>query len=425
MNENIKLLIISNNALQLSNSNGRTLIKLLNNVSKNNIAQFCLSGIPDFNFCDKCFILTDNDALDAIFSRKKFINKSFIKNQTSFEINVLKNKKTSKKITRNCRNMVIRNLIWKTYFWWTKELDFFIKSFAPNVILFQAGDAPFMIDITLKISKKFNLPIIVFNSENFVLKKYMYSSIKKQNFWHLILHKSLKTKYKKLVKKAKSFVYSTEYLKEEFDKKYNSNSFVIYTSSNMNKLIPIKHDGFIISYIGNLGVGRYLALAEIAEVLDKFFPMMKLQIFGKFENDEEKQYVCKFSSVIYKGLISYEEIPFQMQKSDLLLHCESSERIENLKGAFSTKIADSLSCGIPFLVYASREYPFVKYLIKNDAALIASNQNELIETLSLCLKDKNFLNQKVSNALNTALKYHNESKNSNLMFKLLLNAINK
>ena len=106
----------------------------------------------------------------------------------------------------------------------------------------------------------------------------------------------------------------------------------------------------------------------------------------------------------------------------MLLHCENPDRVTNLKHAFSTKIADLLASGRPFLVYASDEYPFVQYLKKNNCAHIASTPNELMDTIKLCISDKQYRYKYVDNAVRVANEKHNFRKNSDI-FRAILNIV--
>ena len=423
MPNKIKPLIVSNNALEMSNSNGRTMINMLYDIHSENIASFYIKGNNDFNICKNCYNITDREACIAFFNRRKF--KKIMKNKTEkLSYNGTLDCDTKEiKIKKNCRNLVLRDIIWKSYRWWTEEFDDFIERFNPNIIIFQAGDAPFMYYISLKIAKKYNLPIIVFNTENYVLKKQLYSSIYGQFFWHKILQKKLKKVYGKISEKAYGFIYSTEYLQKEFSKVYPCKSEVIYCSTDMPLLEEIKHEGFIISYIGNLGVGRDKPLMEIAKILSDISDKARLNIYGKFTSEKIKNAVCSFTSVNYCGVIPYDQVCFAMRKSDLLLHCESAEELEDLKGAFSTKIADSLASGIPFLVYADRRYPFVQYLENGNAAFIAENENEFKSIVIKCIENDSFRRKHVVSAYELSQKNHNKITNSNKMYEILKEVI--
>ena len=95
----------------------------------------------------------------------------------------------------------------------------------------------------------------------------------------------------------------------------------------------------------------------------------------------------------------------------MVIHCENPERVLNLQSAFSTKIADYLSCGMPMLIYALRDYPFVQYLEKHQAAHIAESEEELKKVLTNCVDNKELREQFVLNALSLANENHNLMKN--------------
>lgn len=85
----------------------------------------------------------------------------------------------------------------------------------------------------------------------------------------------------------------------------------------------------------------------------------------------------------------------------------------------STKIADCLACGKPFLVYASSKYPFVKYLIDNNVAHIAEDNNQLKEIVTKCTLDEQYLNKYLCNTKNLALKNHSAIENSKKLYEII------
>ena len=164
-------------------------------------------------------------------------------------------------------------------------------------------------------------------------------------------------------------------------------------------------------YCGNLGVGRDVPIDELAKALYDVDKNAKLDIYGKFVSDESQKTVCANPNVCYHGFVDYSEIPNLMSRASMLVHCENNGRLENLRYAFSTKIADSISGNRPFLVYASREYPFVKYLSDNQSAHIASDYDELKTVLKRCIGDKQYLYKYTSNAMALSAQNHNSGVN--------------
>ena len=119
--------------------------------------------------------------------------------------------------------------------------------------------------------------------------------------------------------------------------------------------------------------------------------------------DIEKQACRKY---LDKQIDILDEVCSKVNIEGNTAYLKNEEKLENLRYAFSTKIADSLACGRPFLVYASDDFPFVKYLVKNDVAHIARNEKEIYKVLSRIKKDLEFRNKYIIRAQALAQKNH-------------------
>ena len=404
-----KILIISNEPLSDVSSNGRTMKNMLLNIPKENLAQFYLHGVPDRDVCDNYFCVSDRDALNAFLCRKK--TNSAVHSALAPNPN---REKTVSRPVRSYRNLVLRNLVWQSMRWWTKDFSAFLETFVPDIVLLQAGDAPFMYKIARRIARKYHAKLVMFNTEYYVLKKLMYASSGKQMFWHNILMCSLKKQYGKFMRYADYCIYNTQALEAAYQEKYPhpGKSTVLYTTSTMERLPDESGTPFSLLYCGNLGAGRCMPIMEIADALLAVDPTAIFDIYGRFPSQEAQNAVCSKPNVCYHGFVEYSELIPRMCSASLLIHCENQNRVENLKYAFSTKIADSLASGRPFLVYASREYPFVQYLEKNRCAHIAADADELRTVLEICEENKAYLDQYTGKARLIAEQNHNREVNS-------------
>ena len=70
-----KLLVISNGCFSLTDSNGRTLEKLLKDYDPENLAQVFTYGTPDFDMCENYYRVTDKDVIKALFKGKAYLTK--------------------------------------------------------------------------------------------------------------------------------------------------------------------------------------------------------------------------------------------------------------------------------------------------------------------------------------------------------------
>lgn len=167
---------------------------------------------------------------------------------------------------------------------------------------------------------------------------------------------------------------------------------VLYTCSNMDfDESDVNVTAPVFSYLGNLGLDRPLALVEISEVLQTINSSYKLDVYGKCTNEKDTQLLNSAPGINYKGFVSYLDVKLVMNKSTILFHAETQDKQyqECLKYGFSTKIADSISSGHPFIMYVSPNIAGAEYIIKTGAGWFADNKAHLKQAIIEILNDKN------------------------------------
>lgn len=418
-----RLLIISNTAMNESSSNGRTLKNLLYSFDAEELAQFYIKDTPDFSCCKNYYQISDKTVLKAVIN--PLFRKS-IHGKISCSCTNEVSKDTAKSnIVRSCRNLYVRNLLWSMKRWWTDDFEEFLDDFAPQAVLLYAGDAPFMFDIARLIAKKRNIPLFMYNCENYVLKKTMYAGVNEHSIWYRLLENSLKTAYSRFMNDVKYCFYISEYLENKYQLSYphHGKSHAVYTAASMSDYRGeiTDSDIFTLLYCGNLGVGRTDALLSLSKVLYRVDSKAKLKIFGSFPDKVSEERLTTSPNVEFGGRIPYEQVLEETKKCSMVIHCENPECLDDLLCAFSTKIADYLACGRPMLIYALRDYPFVQYLEQHKAAHIAADEAELSKVLSECIKNKAYREKFVGNALSLADKNHNLKKNGELVKSIIFN----
>lgn len=440
-----RVLTLSNECFSEQSSNGRTMAQLLRDFSPEELAQFYLHGLPDEKVCKNYFCVSDKQALNAFLckrqkkpaqkmaptkaiapaAKEKAPAPSIPAPAAPAEPKIVTPQmpvpqKAPEKVQRSCKNLVLRDIIWRTNRWWKKDFTAFLREFQPEVVLLQAGDSPFMYAIARKIARKYHAKLAMFNTESYVLKKILYAGAKEKSFWHLLLRHRLRVQYRKFMKRADYCTYNTEWLEAAYQEAYPhpGKSCTFYVSTQLTPTDHATQDSFDVTYCGNLGVGRTAPLMQVAKVLGEAIPEATLHIYGKFLSQKEQAAFLQLPNVAVHGVIPYAQVPETLSASTLVFHCEHPKRVEDLRYAFSTKIADSLACGRPFLVFALRDYPFVQYLAEAGCAHIASTPEELKELLLRC-KDPAFCDFVLPNAKTLAYKNHNMQHNAERMHEVL------
>ena len=417
---NPRILIYSNNCFSDTDSNGRTLKKFFQNYDKKYLAQFYVqNAYPDYEACANYFRVTDKQALKALTGQKP--NGEVTEEQCEEKGKGVKTKK-------NALSMLIRNAVWNTGLWKSKDYIQWVKKFDPQVVLVQSGDCAFIYKIALRTAKKFGIPIVIYNSENYYFKKYDYFRAKGfAHYLYPIFHKKYRNAFRKIEKIAAYNIYNSEELENEYKKVFNNKAVALYTGTAVKKRESYNcSKNFSVCYLGNIGVGRDKPLLEIAETLNDNLNGCKLNVYGKIYDSVSEKFIDN-PLINYHGIVSYEEVVKIMKNSDLIVHAENFDDYyqEDLKFAFSTKIADSLACGTPFLVYAPSNMTCSKYLIRNDAAFVVGNKKELEKTIQGFVNNTIDLTQHLQNALNLALQNHDSNKNSEKLQNILREVVEK
>ena len=421
-----KLLVLSNTCFSKSSANGRTLGNFLKGWPKEKIAQFFLSGNPDGEFCRSFYQITDGQAIKAFCFKK-------ISNGTIKELDINNtsngNVKVAKKINKNALTMLLREMIWSNRRWKKYGFEEWVDNFKPELLLLQAGDSGFMCDLAVALSKKYNAPLVVYNSENYYFKGFDYFKSKGISHWmYPLFRKVFCRKFERMIKASAHSIYLCEELKSVYDDAFHLPSSAIYTATDISVTATEDNNRneneFIVSYLGNMGVGRADALCEFAQVLSTVSTKASLDIYGKIPNDEVENKFAKEKNIRYKGFVQYDIVQKIMSESDLLIHVESFEPFykEDLKYAFSTKIADSLVVGNCFLLYAPDSFACTKYLLNNEAAFVATTKEQLSEYLKLIINNVEERYRYKDNAQRLVANNHNLQKNAKLFQEILINA---
>ena len=417
-----KVLVISNNCFSKTDSNGRTLGNFFAGWPKDKLAQFYIqNAYPDFDICDNFFRVTDSQALKAVFGKIRGgrIQKNDCGNTPAIPVTPPKKRK------RNALTMLARNIIWKIGRWKKSGFDLWADDFCPQAVLLQAGDSSFMFALARKTAEKYSVPLFIYNSEGYYFKNFDYFRAKgTAHLFYPIFRADFCREFRKTQKSAAFNFYLCNGLKKAYDKEFGTPSAVIYTSTALKPLgnTPL-HGGFTVSYLGNLGVGRHEGLIEIANALQSISENYYLDVYGKIPDESVKSAFDGCKGIRYRGFLSYNEVIEVMKNSDLLVHTESFSEFykEDLKFAFSTKIADSLASGKCFLLFAPETVESYKYLEENQLAYTVNSPKKLQKTLQLLSSIQKAREKYTENALKAVELNHSLEKNR----KYFINIISK
>lgn len=382
-----KLLVISNGCFSLTDSNGRTLEKLLKDYDSENLAQVFTYGTPDFDMCENYYRVTDKDVIKALFSRGPCGRVVVQEKNEVGQANAAVKKATKRTPFRK----LVRELIWQLSDWENKGFLKWVDAFKPEEILVFAGDSGFLMNIARMLAKIYGIKITIYTTEDYCFKKYNYLTRRKSLFYSLFFHQ-LKSSYKKAEPFVKKGFFNTPLLTKSYEEEFSFDCECLFAKSDIDFVkaqVKVDRDNIKVSYLGNLGLKRHLPLIEIADALGEIAPGTRLAVYGSATEEVQKELLAN-KNIDYKGFVNYDDVVKIIHNSDLVVHAEYDEpfNLLDLKAAFSTKIPDSISSGTPLFVYANENLACTDFVIKNQCAFVAKNSSELKVSLEAALFDR-------------------------------------
>jgi len=424
---NKKVLVVSNNCFSPSNSNGRTLGNLFYGWPKENLAQFCvIAQDPAWNVCGNYYCLEDRTMLAAFKHFKKAVGRKL---QTPSET-VGHNAKTIETQRKNIGKktlpkVMLRELVWAFNRWKSNDFEKWVDNFNPDVVVLQFGDSSFMIDIALDIAHSRNIPLVVYNTEGYYFfpRNWHFKSMLDGILFPIYRH-FYQNKVRKLMAYASHSVYLNDKLQNDYDKEFGGKSSVIYNSSGLHNSSAPAFDNDMphISYLGNLGLGRDSALVEVGEVLYNIDSRYHIDVYGNADEKIAKT-LNEAKGVVFHGCVSYDKVKEVIDESDILFHVESERgsKERQLQYAFSGKIADSISSGKCFVLYAPKELACSKYIIETGAGWFADNKAKLKQVIANIMNNAKERNAVLERAKVVAEQNHSFDGNAYKFQDILLN----
>lgn len=408
-----KILLFSHNCFSNENANGITMKNLLSAWSAEEKAEFyCSPEAPDFSAASQYFRVTDIQAAKSFFGKKS--QHAFsetgerIAGDGEQRANAIGRASQIpswfKKHKYNFCLKWIREYLWILGPWGHRQFWEWLDHVSPDVIVYMVGESIFMDQLVLKVHEKTGKPLILYNGEAFRI-----IDLKTRHGLERSYYRRVEALYEELSRKASFIIYNCETLQEEYGEKYPSEakSMVAYNSAESIQEPYPSNNACVITYFGNLGVGRSAELLKVAGVLAELDPSQKLHIYGNAQKVwEEKFQTCP--NICYHGFINAKELRRVIAASDILLHVETfdEEYIPKLKYAFSTKIAQCLCSGRCFISFAPQEMASSRYLKTVEGAVLVSDEKALSDMLGNLIRDPQLRSEYAEKVYQAGLRNH-------------------
>lgn len=397
MNE--RLLVISNNVLSETTSNGKTILSYIDSIPKSNVKQLYFSSEIPFVSGYDYYRISDKDIVYDRFRLSKRgtqINASEFGNESQIKRSA---------IPRNALTCLIREMLWKGA-WKSRNLIKWLDEFNPTVVFFHAGDCIFAHNIFLYVIKRYKPRACVYITDDYVMDRKGESFISK--YRRRLIFKSTQ----KVIKCVDELFTVSEVMREAYLKKFGHDSTVIVNMSESLYRSDCKpsEDRLTIIYAGSLYFGRQKVLSKVAEAVEVYnsrFNKEKpvhLNIYTNLENDTKDIMASDYIHIC--GKIGKKELVEEYNKADVLLFAESFEQInmDKTKYSMSTKVPEYLSLHKPIFLVGPSSVGSVDYL--RDVAAFASSEDMILSVLTDLIKSEEYRRELAQKASAKYLQNH-------------------
>ncbi|MGX8832906.1 hypothetical protein ACWG0P_01745 [Amedibacillus sp. YH-ame6] len=352
------VLIVSNNQLSTTDSNGKTLLSLFN-PSKFNIMQFYV--IPSSTPYEKVVASLCINDLDVF--KKKDTKKVVLESNSR-----IKKKSPSKHL--------LRELLWKTSRYQYFKIEEWLENLNFDAIFFLMGDSLFMCDIAKFIIAKTNLPLLTYVTDVYT------NNLKLINPVDYLIKKLIFKKQVQIINLSSSFYTISEMMSRYYKEIFNVKNELLRNITKVRIENRDKNNAFI--YAGNLYYGRDIELIKFSQALkaynEKYDTCYEIFVYSGGITEALQKELQTNGYLAYKGKVSFSELEDILNESKYALFVESykKENLEKIKYSFSTKITELAKLGKCILAMGPSSASSIIEL-SNFSYMIYENKNVLEE----------------------------------------------
>lgn len=317
---------------------------------------------------------------------------------------------------------LLRGILWRKMFWCTDKLNQWLDEFKPECVFLAFSDDYFIPQIAMYVAKRYNIPIVSCIGDD-----YYFNEEQSFNPVYCLYKKT----YKRLIDKVLAWPGSAIYISDKIRDKYNSEFGIdgktVYLTSTVQRkpFSVINKEKPVITYFGNIGMGRNNSLNDIGYALGRINPQYILEVYSN-EKDEQVYSVFKDNpNVKYMGSVPYAQVQKRMAESDITVIVEgfAEEDINLSRYSLSTKAADALASGAAILTYGSLESGIVEYMKSTNAAMVCTEQAKLVEDIKRLIADVELQKEYYDQAIVMTKKHHNLQASCETSESVVLKAI--
>ena len=424
-----RVLIISHEVLSQTTGMGRTMSTYFSGWPSDAIAQLYIqSEVPTDSLCGNYFRFTDPDALKSVFQRRH-------RGKTYSEADVWTNRGSTLdkgnltgiyNYGRRRTPLIFlgRDTMWRVSGWKHSGMVEWAENFRPEVIFYASGDYAFSYRITQFLAKRLNIPYVVCCFDDFYIfnpNREMFLGEFRQKLFMKVVRETMDG--------AAGILTLNEMMAEAYGKLFGRECSVVYAATGAVEEAKTTEKAGIV-YLGDVSLGRNEQLCAIAEALKKCTGNGIPEVVDVYSAETDPVYLNPLKNhpgICFHGAVPGNQVAGIIRKARAVIHTESFAPMirEQVRYSLSTKIPDCLGSGTGLLAFGPAEVASMDYLIRNDAAFIATSREELPRILECLFTDEAEYRRITENAKSLARKNHSQEGTRETVRKALADAVDK
>lgn len=411
-----------------TNSTGNTMSNFWGDYEADKIANiYCRAAKPNNKVCKKYYSISEKDIFNGIFKLNHQVGLAFdydgFTSTYQHDLTDIKNEERIYGFFRKNTSIIAlwgQELLWAVGNWRNEKLNHFLDEFKPDIIFSSCFAPVYTHRLLWYIQQRTKAKVVLFHADDYLSVNNVGGSLLtriNQRLRSKVIKKSaLRADLNYCISPKQKNEYTTV-LKKEMKLLYKGADFNL----KVKKLRDHKTKLFRIVYLGNTLYGRWETLGMLAQSIyeiNKKKPTFELLIYSQYiPSDETMQTMVIEGASKFMGKVAAKDVPEILTDSDIVLHVESFEKTERLKTrlSFSTKIVDCLNSGNCVFAIGWEEAASIEYLKQNDAALVAHNQQDIIDTLDNIWNNPEIIAEYADKAWECGRKNHQIKKIRNKM----------
>ena len=301
---------------------------------------------------------------------------------------------------------LLRGILWRKRFWCTDKLNKWLDEFNPECVFLAFSDDFFIPQIAMYVAKRYNVPIVSCIGDD-----YYFNIRSTPNPLYHVYKRTYRHLIDRLFVWPGSAMYISDKIRDKYNAEFGLEGETVYLASTIQRkpfsVINTEHP--VITYFGNIRMGRNNSLNDFGYALGEIDPSYILEVYS---NEQDENYYGVFMdnlNVKFMGSVPYAQVQKRMAESDITVIVEgfSPRDIDASRYSLSTKAADALASGASIFTYGSLESGIIDYMRSTEASMVCTKKEELTACIKQLMADKELQKKYYDQAIVMTDKHHN------------------